>query len=229
MATLFPARLLSVTPEADALFDLRINTAGSAVAGSHVRPGQYALIALPDLEPQPFAIASAPGSLTFEFLVKEGTALTDALVKLHPNETVLLSPAQGPGFPLEQAHGRNLLLFATGSGISAIRSTLLSIRNNRDAFAEVTLFFGARTPTAFAYIDEHGEWENDRISVVRTVSQPGETTAWKGLTGYVQQHLGQVGGKQELAFMCGLPQMVDQVRDALIKKGIPGGDVFVNY
>lgn len=229
MASLFPARLLSVTPEADALFDLRINTAGTPAAGTHVRPGQYALVALPGIDAQPFAIASAPGSLTFELLIKEGTPLTDALTRLHPNETIQVSMAQGPGFPLARAHGRNLLLFATGSGISAIRSTLLAIRNDRERFGDVTLFFGARTPTAFAYIDEHGEWENDRIAVVRTVSQPGEGAAWQGLRGYVQHHIQQVGDRQELAFVCGLPQMVDQVREALINKGIPAGDVFVNY
>lgn len=218
----------SVAPEADGLFDLRVDTAGTAVAGSHLHPGQYALIGLSGMEPQPFAIASAPGSLAFEFLIKGGSPLPDALIGLPPGAQLLLSPAQGPGFPLERARGRNLVLFATGSGISAIRSTLLAIRNDRDAFGDVTLFFGVRTPGAFAYVDEHGEWENDRIKVIRTVSQPGET-GWQGLRGYVQNHITDVGGNDELAFVCGLPQMVDEVRAALLKKGIPASDVFVNY
>lgn len=228
MSSLFPARLQSVTPEADALFDLRVDTAGTPAAKTHVHPGQYALIALPGMDPQPFAIASAPGELVLEFLIKGGTPLTDALIALHAGEQVLVSEAQGPGFPLERARGRNLLLFATGSGISAIRSTLLAIRNDRAAFGDVTLFFGVRTPSAFAYLDEHGEWEDDRIRVVRTVSQPGES-GWAGLRGYVQNHIAGVGGKDELAFLCGLPQMVDEVRAALLKKGISAEDVFVNY
>lgn len=228
MTQLFPARVRSVTPEADGLFDLQIDIAGTLAAGTHVHPGQYALLGVSAHEPVPFAIASAPGALTFEFLIKEGTEVSEAIRKLHTGEVISVSRAHGQGFPLELALGRSLLLFATGSGISAIRSTLLAISRRREEFGEVTLFFGVRTPTAFAYVDEHHEWEEARIRIFRTVSRPGQS-GWKGLSGYVQHHLEGIDLRDELAFLCGVPQMVQDVRRALSEKGIPPQNIFVNY
>lgn len=210
------------------MFDLQVDVAGTPAAGTNDHPGQYAMLTVGEHSPMPFAIASGPGSLTFEFLIKGGTPLTDALASLPTGAHLQLSAAQGPGFPLDRAVGRDVLLFATGSGISAIRSTLLAIRERRARFGEVTLFFGARTPTAFAYLDEHSEWESDQIRVVRTVSQPGES-GWTGLCGYVQNHVAHVRFEDAVVFICGLPQMVDQVREMLLTKGIPAENMFVNY
>lgn len=225
---MFPARVDALAPEADCLFDLHVSVAGTRAAGTHVRPGQYAMLALEGHAPHPFAIASAPGSTTFEFLVKKGSPLSDALTRLGPGHFVQISEAMGPGFPLEKAAGHSILLFATGSGISAIRSTLLAIRNDRAKFDKVTLFFGARTPSAFAYMDEHKDWERDGIDIVRTVSQPGESS-WDGLQGYVQEHVGELARGGELVFLCGQTEMVKGVREELARRGIPPGNLFVNF
>ncbi|MFL5318561.1 MAG: NAD-binding oxidoreductase [Myxococcaceae bacterium] len=228
MSTLYPARVVAIAPEADSLYDLHVDVSGTPIAGTHAHPGQYVLLSLDEHEPQPFAIASEPGATELEFLVKGGSPLSDALTRIRPGQRVRLTMAQGPGFPLERAKGQEVLLFATGSGISAIRSTLLSIRQHRGDYADVTLFFGARTPTAFAYLDEHSEWEADRIQVVRTVSQPGES-GWTGLTGYVQQHLSDVGHPGAIAFVCGQPDMVKGVTEALQRNGVPTENVFLNF
>ena len=149
-------------------------------------------------------------------------------MKLEPGAQVQSRRPEGRGFPLVQARGRNLLLFATGSGISPIRSVIESVRQERSAYGRVTLYFGARTPQAFAYEDELQHWEAAGIRVVRTVSQPG-ASGWQGLTGYVQAHLGEVPVEDTLAFVCGQSGMVQGVMDALRTRGLPREAIHLNY
>jgi len=224
-------RVASVAPAADGLTEFSLDLRGTPLAGTHRIPGQYVHLALPGLEDKaPFAIASPPqvGHVHWDFLLKTGRPLPEALALLSPGAEVLAGEPEGRGFPLERAHGRNLLLFATGSGISPIRSVIESVRLERAAYRKVTLYFGARTPTAFAYSNDFAHWEAAGIRVVRTVSQPG-ASGWQGLTGYVQAHLGEEPLGPCMAFVCGQGSMVQGVMSTLAERGIARDDISLNY
>jgi NAD(P)H-flavin reductase len=187
-------------------------------------------LSLPERGEGFFAIASAPGAhgTALELLVKGGAPLADALVALPIGSTVKLTQAQGKGFPLEEAKGRRVLLFATGSGISPLRSLIETMRRDRAAYGDVTLYFGVRTPDAFAYLDELDGWMRDRIHVVRTVSRPG-TSGWDGLQGYVQAHVPDEPLSGAVAFLCGLKGMVQGVTEVLLRQGLPKERIFLNF
>lgn len=225
-----PTTVAAVLPAAEGLTELVLDIGGTPLVGTHRTPGQYVRLALPELGEGMFAIASPPEPFgtRWEFLLKGGSPLADTLVKLEPGAQVQSRRPEGRGFPLVQARGGHLLLFATGSGISPIRSVIESIRQERSAYGRVTLYFGARTPLAFAYEDELQHWEAADIRVVRTVSQPG-TSSWQGLTGYVQAHLGEEPVEDTLAFVCGQSGMVQGVIDALRGRGLPREAIHLNY
>ncbi len=220
----------AVLPAAEELTGLVLDIGGSALVGTHRTPGQYVRLALPDVGEGVFAIASPPEPFgtRWEFLLKGGSALPDRLMTLAPGAGVQATRPEGRGFPLAQARGRSLVLFATGSGISPIRSVIESVRQERAAYGRVTLFFGARTPRAFAYEDELRHWEAAGIRVVRTVSQPG-ASGWQGLTGYVQEHLAEEPVGDTLAFLCGQSAMVQGVIEALRARGVPRESIHLNY
>ncbi|NTX35090.1 NAD-binding oxidoreductase [Myxococcus sp. CA033] len=225
-----PAIVTSRAPAADGLTDLVLDIQGTPLVGTHAHPGQYVRLCLPGMEAGLFAIASPPEprGARWEFLLKDGSPLPDALIRLPPGAQVNVSAPEGKGFPLERARGHDVLLFATGSGISAIRPVIASIRREREAFGRVKLYFGARTPGAFAYQGELHSWEEGGIQVVRTVSQPG-VSGWLGLTGYVQAHLGEDTVGDSRAFVCGQSRMVQGVMDALKDRGVPREHIFFNY
>jgi NAD(P)H-flavin reductase len=222
VAALFPA--------ADGLTELVLDLRGTPLVGSHRTPGQYVRLSLPGVGESPFAIASAPvpGGSRWDFLLKGGSSVPDALVQLPLGSAVLARAPEGEGFPLDAARGRDLLLFATGSGISSIRSVIESVRRERAAFGRVTLYFGVRTPSAFAYAHELQEWEAAGIRVVRTVSQPG-ASGWQGLTGYVQAHLTEERAEGAVAFVCGQSSMVEGVMGALEGRGLTRERIHLNY
>lgn len=229
MTEWFPATLVACSPAADGLTDLTLELSGTPLRGTHQRPGQYVHLRLPGTAEGLFALASPPGAERWDLLVKAHSPLTEALVHLGLGQRVEVSRPEGPGFPLEQARDQDVLLFATGSGISPIRSVIESIRQEREAYRKVTLYFGVRTPGAFAYARDFKAWEQAGIHVVPTVSQPG-ASGWQGLTGYVQAHLKEeplAPGTQ--AFVCGQKEMVQGVISALRARGLPASAISQNF
>lgn len=211
------------------LHALHLDVSGTALVGTHALPGQYVKVALDGFGEGVFAIASAPSlhGDTFELLVKGGSDLADALIAAPVGTRVRVTTPEGPGFPIERARGHRVLLFATGSGISAIRSLIHAISHERPLYRSVTLYFGARTPDAFAYRTELADWQRAGIQVVRTVSQPG-APGWQELEGYVQQHLPQERFEDAVAFVCGQAEMVEGVKEALRHRGMPESQIFQN-
>ncbi len=223
------AKVTAVHPAAEGLTSLELDLRGTPLAGTHRQPGQYVSLALEGVGVGLFAIASAPhADARFEFLIKGGSPLAEALRQLQPGSKVRVSLPAGKGFPIARAEGKNLLLFATGSGISAIRSVIQSVLQNRSDYGQISLYFGARTPTAFAYQRELETWQREGIQVFRIVSRPGESR-WKGLTGYIQSHLSELNVDNAVAFLSGQPAMVEEVTRALTQRGLPREDIYLNF
>src|ERR1043165_2021041 len=151
MSDWFEVTLVDRHPSAANLTELDLDARGTPIPASHARAGQYLKLALPGKGEGFFAIASAPGARgdVLELLIKSGGAPAGALLELPVGARVQSTAAQGKGFNLEAAKGRRVLLFATGSGISAVRSLIGVILQERASYSEVTLYFGARTPDAF--------------------------------------------------------------------------------
>lgn len=230
MTERFEAKVRQTRPAAAGLIELGLDVRGTGVEESYRRPGQYVALGAPGGEEALFAIASPPGGREgrLAFLIKRGSPTADALAALGPGQLVRISRAGGPGFPIELAEGKDVLLFATGSGIGAVRSVVGVLVRDRRRYGKITLYFGARTPDAFAYAHEFDTWRSAGIDVVPTVSRPG-SSGWEGLTGYVQSHVPEGRLDQEVAFVCGQRDMVRGVTRALVARGLPAQRVYLNF
>jgi NAD(P)H-flavin reductase len=204
-----------------------------ALARAHVRPGQVVKAHTPAGEAF-FALASAPDPAgAAELLVKRGGRVADALVAAAaPGRSVALSPPFGDGFPVEDAEGRDVLLFAAGSAIGPIRALVQHLMAHRNRFGRVTLFYGQRRGAEFAYRAEHLDWERRGVRVLLCPS--AEDDAWKGVRGRVQEvarTLAFGGGPpgEAVAFASGMTAMVDDVRRTLAAAGVPPARVHANF
>jgi NAD(P)H-flavin reductase len=204
-----------------------------ALARAHERPGQI-VKAHTGAGEAFFALATAPGpGDTAELLVKRGGRVADALVAAAvPGRKIELSRPFGTGFPVEEAEGRDVLLFAAGSAIGPIRALVQHLVLHRNRFGRVTLFYGQRHGAEFAYRAEHLDWERHGVRVVLCPS--GEDDAWRGVRGRVQAvarslAFGGVAPGDAVAFVCGMTAMVDDVRRTLAAAGIPPARVHANF
>ena len=181
-----------------------------------------------------FALATAPREDgREELLVKRGHPVSDAVVARAAPEALLeLTTPFGKGFPVEEAMGHDVLLFAAGSGIGPIRAIVQQVLARRDDFTRVTLFYGQRRGADFAYRREHLLWERAGVRVVLCPS--GEDDAWMGVRGRVQSvartlAFGGASLEDAVAYVCGMTAMVDDVRRTLARAGLPPERIHVNF
>lgn len=193
---------------------------------SYKIPGQYSLIRLPGFKESFFALSNPPGEKTFSFLIKKSSPLAEKLAGLKKGDEIELSEIQGKGFDLKQALGKHVLLLAVGSAIGPIRASLLTLLKNPSDSKSLSLYFGALHPKDFAYADEFEEWQKKGVKIIQTVYPPDPS--WKGLGGFVQDHLPKTLPTETAALVCGMDRMVQETTQKLIKLGVPKNRILVN-
>ncbi|RLN23606.1 hypothetical protein C2845_PM07G02400 [Panicum miliaceum] len=190
------APLAAVRPAtADAsLFHVSLDlSAHGDLLASHAAAGQFLPFRLP-AAPYPIFLAIAsppppPGSsaAAFDFLVKRLPGTPSArLCDLRPGDLVHVGASVvGRGFEVARiADARDVLVFATGSGISPIRSLIESgfVENNKTG---ISLFYGVRNLQRMAYQERFNDWEAKGVKIVPVLSRPD--SQWTGERGYVQE------------------------------------------
>uniref|UniRef100_A0A7I4BC66 FAD-binding FR-type domain-containing protein n=2 Tax=Physcomitrium patens TaxID=3218 RepID=A0A7I4BC66_PHYPA len=204
----------------------------------HTKAGQFVQVKFGDSKPAFLAIASAPkvaASGSMEFLIKavEGTT-AGMLCSLGKGDKVELSQVMGSGFRMDQVAPAEdystILLFATGSGISPIRS-LLEAGFDAHKRKDVRLYYGARNLDRMSYQDRFKDWEASGVQVIPVLSQP--TGPWNGAQGYVQAAFsndkGSIVGSQTGAVLCGHKQMALDVTDILLAAGVAKEKILLNF
>ena len=202
-------------------------------AGEHTRPGQIVRLHAPGHKAGYFALGNAPrADGTGELLLKRGTPLSDAVIAAAQAHAIVDATAPfGEGFPVEKARGRDVLLFAAGSGITPIRALLQWLLERRDAHARIALYYGQRSDRDFAYLGEHEAWQRAGVHLVLCASRA--SSGWTGARGYVQTvarelKLHEIATDNAVAFLCGMKSMIDGARVELLHFGLPPERTFLN-
>jgi CDP-4-dehydro-6-deoxyglucose reductase len=174
-----------------------------------------------------YSLASAPsGTNRFELCLNrvEPGHLSPRLFDMKAGDRIEMRQPLGT-FVLRQPP-RDSVLIATGTGIAPFRSILQAHLNA--ASPAFTLLFGVRYESHLLYREEFEEmaqrYPNFRFWPTLTRPDAG----WKGLKGRVQAHLAEaIGERRDLDFyLCGLKEMVDNVRSVLKSQGFDRKQIF---
>ncbi|XP_015941719.2 fruit protein pKIWI502 [Arachis duranensis] len=230
-----------VEPAAESLFHIAVDISATPdLVESHTRAGQYLQLRVPDA-PKPvfLAIASPPKLASargaFEFLVKSVKGSTaEALCALKRGDVVELSSVMGNGFDISRIDPPEkfgtVIVFATGSGISPIRS-LVESGFGAAQRSDVRLYYGARNLQRMAYQDRFKEWESSGVKIVPVLSQPDDS--WSGERGYVQEAFKKVkqisNPLSTGAVLCGQKEMTEEVTSILVADGVSGEKILKNF
>ncbi|EES05102.1 hypothetical protein BDA96_04G161100 [Sorghum bicolor] len=207
---------------------------------SYTTPGQYLKIRVPsagdELKPAFMAIASPPGAgPRFEFVVKTVPGTTaEKLCTLRDGDVVELGAVTGDGFALDKINppdvAQAVLMFATGTGISTIRS-LIEFGFAANERADVRLYYGARNLQSMAYQERFKNWESTGVKIIPVLSRPDDS--WNGERGHVQdaffKNKNIVNPSSTGAVLCGQNEMQEEITSALVADGVSRDKILTNY
>ncbi len=199
------------------------------IVRAHKTPGQFVTLRLGD-EEGVFALANAPGE-PLEVLVKRAGGVSVDLARVAAGDTLLVGAPSGPGFPLAQHEGRDLLLLAAGTGIAPIRAVVRCLLEPRARWGRVDLYYGQRAEDGFAFADEHAAWCDAGLAVNLIASDADRTAAWTGARGRVQDVLRAAPPanlNDAVVYLCGMASMVTDVTATLASLGHDPADLFLN-
>ncbi|MGC8866070.1 MAG: ferredoxin--NADP reductase [Bacteroidales bacterium] len=207
-ATPQQATVISHTEVAPGVFILRF----TRPADQHFKAGQMVWVRYPTQGPaRLYSIASGENEPFYEIIynvVKEG-ALTPTLSQVKVGETIWISHPAGKF----TSAGNPAVWIATGTGIAPFASMV------RSGFtAETLLIQGGRDKNSFYYQDIFNQTNN--LAYVKCMSRKQAEGYFHGrVTHFIENEYQPLPHRQHL--LCGSAEMVVEVRDLLIRKGIP--------
>ncbi len=222
----FDARLVRSVPLSEFTKHLELEVNGVTRFG--FVPGQWLSVktTTPDGEEmtRAYSIASPPsGNGHVAFCLNRGQdgIMSNYLCSLDEGAEIVF---QGPfGDFILRPPLRDTVFIATGTGIAPFRSMLhwLLAEQGRHQGRQFWLLFGARREQDIYYREEFERLaaEHANFHFLPTLSRA--SAEWKGLRGYVQQHLAEiVGARTDMhAYICGLDKMVKANRELLKSLG----------
>jgi len=224
-----PFEVRHVTKETGDTFTLTL----APVAGAPFRPfapGQFNMLYVFGVGEVPISISGDPAKP--EILVhtiRSVGATTRAMQKLQRGDWVGVRGPFGTAWPVDQAHGHDVVLIAGGIGLAPIRPALYHVLLHRGLYGRVVLLYGARTPRDMLYPKELREWRS-RFDVVVDVTVDRATMEWQGAVGVVTKMVQRspFDPQSAMAFICGPEVMIRYAAQALEQRGTPGSSIFVS-
>jgi NAD(P)H-flavin reductase len=203
---------------------LSLSFAGGQAAFGFV-PGQFAELSLLGVGEAPFGIASSPvDAHLLDFTISRVGQVTTELHYLEPGDIVGLRGPLGNGYPLEELHGRSVLVIGGGFGFSTLRAfTSYALHpEHRKDYRDITVVYGARSPGLLLYKDELEGWgRRDDMRLIVTVDKADQ--GWSGSTGTVPAAVEglRIDRDGTVAIVCGPPAMIRFTLPVLAELGLP--------
>ncbi|MCK5380928.1 MAG: oxidoreductase, partial [Candidatus Latescibacteria bacterium] len=170
--------------------------------------GQFMELTVPGLGEAPFTPSSSPAvSDHMEITIMRVGKVTERLHSLSPGAEVGIRGPLGQPYPLEDFHGREVLIVGGGVGLAPLRALLFALFEEMDRYKKIIVRYGARTPSDLVYRDALSEaWgKGDALDLRVTVDKGDET--WTGHEGVVTTILEEAkltsDVKNGVAVVCG--------------------------
>jgi len=221
-----------VTPERGAAWTLVLRPDGNP--GFGFMPGQFAWLTAGR---SPFAEAEHPFSFSssaadtgrIAFTIKELGDFTRTIKDLRPGQRVYVDGPFGHFSVDRQPHAAEYVFIAGGVGITPIMSMLRTLADRVDV-RPLLLFFASKDWDSVTFREELETLiPRLNLKIVHVLEKP--PAQWDGERGFLSQavlekHLPKEWDRNAIeVFLCGPPPMMAAVEQALLKLGVPLGDI----
>ena len=197
------------------------------------KAGQFVELAVPGIGEAPFTPSSSPRiSDHMEITIMRTGRVTDWLDTMKVGDEVGLRGPMGRAYPIEDFHGREILIVGGGCGVGPLRSLLLALVEDLDSYARIIVRYGARTPDSIVFRDAqmHGWNQGGALDVMLTVDEgnPG----WDGHVGMITSIMTEdyldCHAIDGIAVMCGPPVMMKYGTETLLARGYRPENIYLS-
>jgi len=193
-------------------------------------PGQFNMVYIFGVGEIPISISgdpTKPGVLVHT--TRAVGAVTKAMQRLKIGDTIGIRGPYGTSWPVEQARDHDVVIVAGGIGLAPLRPVVHHILANREAYGQVVLLYGARTPEDILYRKQLEKWRSRLdFEVFLTVDRASGT--WRGNVGVVTTLTARApfDRQQSIAMVCGPEIMMRYSILELEKRGIADDRIFIS-
>ena len=222
-----PVQVLHRSRETADTFTLRLDVSERGFAFA---PGQFNMLYLFGVGEVAISISgdpTEPDSLVHT--IRAVGSVTTPMSRLKRGDTVGIRGPYGNGWPVEQALGKDVMVIAGGLGIAPLRPVIYEVIRHRARFRNVTILYGARSPSDLVYRKEITRWEKELDVRVRvTVDHAGAD--WVGRVGVVPAlvHKERLDTAATVAMICGPEVMMRFTVRALARLGLSADRMFLS-
>lgn len=193
------------------------------------QPGQFNMLSIFGVGEAPISISSSNGSReNFTHTIRHVGSLTRMFARLKEGDLLGVRGPYGNGWPLKQAHGKNLLIVAGGIGLAPLRPAIYNILEQPALFGKVELLYGSKNPGEMLFRHEYRQWA-EQISMLLTVDNASGFD-WNHNTGLVTALFDKMQSVPEntLVLSCGPEIMMKHVVKGLLARGFHSGQLYVS-
>ncbi|MBA5776918.1 ferredoxin reductase family protein [Stappia sp. F7233] len=225
-----PWRVEKIRPVAERIWQVEITPDGHR--GLDYEAGQFVWLNIGHSpfghRENPFSISSAPRSgANLQFLIKELGDFTSSLGTIRPGTRAYVDGPHGT-LTIGAREATGIALIAGGIGVAPLIGILRQLALADDPRPRI-LVYADRTPKQLAYrpeLEVLARKANTEVVFVLSEPPPG----WSGESGLIDRALlGRMFGRAEhhdwLFVLCGPPQMLASVEDALVGIGVPASRI----
>jgi NAD(P)H-flavin reductase/Fe-S-cluster-containing hydrogenase component 2 len=207
-------------------------------AGFRFEPGQFNMLALPEVGEVAISISGQRGAAILHTIRAVG-ATTEALNALEPGAALGLRGPFGRGWPLAEARGRQVVVIAGGLGLAPLRGALRDLVAHPESYPSVRLLYGARSPDQVLYRDEILAWDPSITFTTGAPPRHGHVKVhvtvdhadgdWTGHVGVVTTLMRRKPlSNHAIYLICGPEPMMRFVLDELDQIGVPQQNTYVS-
>ena len=182
-------------------------------------PGQFAMLYAFGIGEIAISVSAVPADGTLVHTVRAVGAVSRAICAVQEGDVLGVRGPFGTSWAAEDNSGGDLVMVAGGVGIAPLRPAVRQVLADRDAFGDVSVLVGARSPDLLLFGDELNSW-SDQLDVLVTVDRA--EPSWGGRIGVVTQLLpsARFDPVRTMALVCGPEVMMRFTARALVDTGV---------
>lgn len=201
-----PAQVLEVRDETPTIKTLRLKPEEPLPFA----PGQFIALTVPGFGEAPFTPSSSASVRDcLEVTIMRVGRVTERIHALEPGDRVGLRGPLGNGYPLEDFHGKEVLVVGGGCGFAPLRSLMYAFFEQSGRLARLVFRGGCKNLRELLFREELEAWTK-RADVDVALTLDVADDEWQGHVGVVTTLLDNapVDPAEGLAVVCGPPLMM---------------------